>query len=163
MWLCSSNWIIVIHFSKGLCQNVKHLWNHHRDLGVGRANGSNIYWNIYSICSNPFWKWFFKSGVGEPFKHRTSQGIWSTRVIYTHIYDICIYLETKIYRPIFGRFNPSNSSSQHTKKGRALGFKANIILLYPRHPKSSKYLLSRCLEPLKAFKTEMFAVQTPTQ
>ena len=32
---------------------------------------------------------FFKSGVGEP-KHRTSQGIWSTRV-YTHTYMIYVY------------------------------------------------------------------------
>ena len=36
------------------------------------------------------------------------------------------------------------------------------IFCFPRHPKSSKYLVSRCLEPLKTIKTEVFGVQTPT-
>ena len=41
---------------------------------------------------------------------------------------------------------------------RLIAAKRNISLKwwYPRHPKSSKYLVSRYLETLKAFKTEMF-------
>ena len=32
----------------------------------------------------------------------------------------------------------------------------------PRHPKSSKYLVRRCLEPLKAFSGDVLGVQIPT-
>ena len=51
----------------------------------------------------------------------------------------------------FSDFNPSRRWVPSNYTFRLLSATGDDSQTVPRHPKSSKYLVSRCLEPLKAF------------